>query len=259
MLLTILGSGSGGNATVIQKNRCSILIDAGFSYKELSRRLRLNKISLESILSVFVTHEHFDHIKGLGEFSRMHPVMVYISEGTFENLFDEVKEDIKKMVGLFKTGENIKLNGITVQTFPVPHDVADPAGFTFASDGKKIGYVTDIGSINDTVVNYLQRSSLLILEANHDIDMLLNGKYPEHLKRRISGPRGHLSNDDALELLRRVMCEELQVVYLAHLSKENNKPELAFQTVYKPLVESYSRVPEIMIAKQGSATEPYQL
>lgn len=259
MLLTILGSGSGGNAAVIQKNSRSILIDIGFSYRELRSRLKLNRISLESISSVFVTHEHFDHIKGLGEFSRMHPVVVYISEGTFENLFDEVKEDIKNRVRLFKTGENIKLNGITIQTFPVPHDVADPAGFTFTSDGKKIGYVTDIGSINDAVVNSLEMSSLLVIEANHDIDMLLNGKYSEYLKRRISGPHGHLSNDGALELLQRVMCKELQVVYLAHLSKENNRPELAFQTVYKPLVESYSHVPEIMIAKQDAATEPYQL
>jgi len=259
MLLTILGSGSGGNATVIQKNKHSILIDAGFSYRELRRRLELSRISLESISSIFVTHGHFDHIKGLGEFSRMHRITVYINEGTFENLFDDVKEDVKESVILFKTGEKIKLNGITVQTFQIPHDVADPAGFTFTSNGKKVGYVTDIGSINDTVVSYLERSSLIILEANHDIDMLWNGKYPEYLKRRISGPRGHLSNNDALELLKCVMCKELEAVYLAHLSKENNRPELAFQTVYKTLVKSYDHVPEIIIAKQDAASEPYQL
>ncbi|KPK95602.1 hypothetical protein AMJ80_04645 [bacterium SM23_31] len=259
MLLTILGSGSGGNAAVIQKGEHSILVDIGFSYRELSRRLRLCGISPESISSVFITHEHFDHIRGMKEFSRKHSVSIYVSEGTYENLFDEVKEVVKGKVGSFKTGENIELNGMSVKTFPVLHDAADPAGFTFSSGCKKIGYVTDIGSITDTVVSCLEMSSLIVLEANHDIDMLWNGSYPEYLKQRISGPHGHLSNDNALELLQCVMCKELRGIYLAHLSKENNRPELAFQTVYKPLAGKYNYVPKILIAKQDTAAEPYRL
>ena len=259
MELTILGSGSHGNAAVLQSNGRSILIDAGFTYRTLSRRLKTGKISPESIDAVVITHEHFDHTRGLGAFTRIHRTPVFLNEGTFDSLDSEIKEDTRNSVKIFKSGELIEKDGLEIRSFPVRHDAADPVGFTFITGGKKVGYVTDIGSITGTVINHLLGASLLVLEANHDIEMLLAGNYPEQLKRRIKGPYGHLSNSGAFELLLDVMNPDLYTVCLTHLSRENNRHDVAYRTVQGALVESFSRVPKIRIASQDKVSETFSV
>ena len=261
MKLTILGSGSKGNATVLQKNNKSILIDAGFHYKELTRRMHERGIRPDSIIAILITHEHIDHTRGLGAFTRIHRVPVYINEGTFENLLDDIKADIIQRIEYFSLEAKksspltFTINNITVTRFPVPHDAASPVGYTFSSAGQKISYVTDLGSITDSVIENLSGSSLIVLEANHDKTMLQQGKYPDYLKQRIAGPYGHLSNDDACEILLKVLSAELQTVYLAHLSQENNRPELAYQAVKNYLAERFQTLPQIRIAYQNESTQ----
>ncbi|MCH7782531.1 MBL fold metallo-hydrolase [candidate division KSB1 bacterium] len=259
MRLTILGSGSGGNAAVIQNNGSSILVDSGFSYKLLNSKLKICGIPPESFSAMLITHEHEDHAKGLGAFSRIHRVPVYINETTYKGLMRITRKDIDANVNFFETGDVLDINGIEIKSFPVLHDAAEPVGFSFTSGNKKISYVTDIGSITEQVVDNLKNSSVAVIEANHDVEMLLNGFYPAFLKNRIKGPTGHLSNDDALKLIQLIRCEELQVVYLTHLSKKNNKPEVAYKKIFGPLAESGKHVPEIRIANQDEVSEPYNL
>lgn len=259
MRLTILGSGSGGNSAVIQNNGSSILVDPGFSYKQLNKKLKLCGIPVESFSAILITHEHVDHVKGLGAFSRIHRVPVYINETTYKCLQRITRKDIETSVNFFETGNVLNINNIEIKSFPVPHDAAEPVGFSFTSGKKKISYVTDIGSITEKVVNNLRNSTVAVIEANHDVEMLLNGFYPEFLKKRIKGPTGHLSNDDALKLIRLIRCEELQVVYLTHLSKKNNKPEVAYKKIHGPLSDIGKHLPEIRIVNQDEISEPYDL
>lgn len=259
MRLTILGSGSSGNAAVIQKNGSSILVDSGFSYKQLNMRLKSCGISPESFSAMLITHEHVDHARGLGAFSRIHRVPVYINETTYKGLLKVTRKDIEENVKFFETGDTLDINDIEIRSFPVPHDAAEPVGFSFISENKKISYITDIGSITELVVDNLRNSSVAVIEANHDVEMLLNGMYPEYLKKRIKGPTGHLSNDDALKLIQLIRCKELKVVYLTHLSKKNNEPEIAYKKIFGPLAGSGKYVPEIRIAKQDEVSETYNL
>ena len=259
MELTILGSGSRGNSAALCINGRSILIDAGFSYRSLKNRLLRGNISVESVSGILVSHEHFDHIRGLGVIARVHSVPVYTTAKTFMGFRDEIKKDTENLIRFIDKGETFELNGMKINCFPVKHDAADPVGFTFSSNGHKIGFVTDIGSITDVVIDNLKNSNVLVLEANHDKDMLWNGKYPHYLKERITGSLGHLSNTDTFQLLKCVMHEKLQVVYLSHLSKDNNSPSVAAKAVHNQLANSFNYVPEIKIAWQDEISEPYTL
>jgi phosphoribosyl 1,2-cyclic phosphodiesterase len=259
MELTILGSGSKGNAAALEMNGRSILIDAGFSYRALKNRLLHGNIPVESVSGILVSHEHFDHIRGLGVISRVHSIPVYTTKKTFMGFRDEIKKDTKNLVRFIDQGKTFELNGMKIKCFPVKHDAADPVGFTFSSNGHKIGFVTDIGSITDVVINNLKDSNVLVLEANHDKDMLWNSNYPHFLKERIGGSRGHLSNTDTFQLLKRVMHENLKAVYLSHLSKENNSPSVAKKAIHNQLAHSFNYVPEIKIAWQDGISEPYTL
>jgi len=261
MKLTILGSGSKGNAAVLQKGNKSILIDAGFTYGELTHRMNERGIRKDSIAAVIVTHEHIDHTRGLGVFARIHRIPIYINISTFDNLCGEIKADAIHWVKHYSVNTRISsrqafiINDIIVNQFPILHDAADPVGYTFTSEGQKISFVTDLGSVTDSVIEHLSNSSIIVLEANHDTTMLRQGKYPDFLKNRIAGPYGHLSNDDTSEILLRVMCNKLQTVYLAHLSQENNRPDLAYQTVRSRLADTFSSIPEIHIAYQDNPAQ----
>ena len=227
--ICVLASGSKGNATYVSNGRTSILIDAGLSGKELQRRMADKGLDPASLDAILVSHEHTDHIRGVGIMSRRFGLPVHISESTFQvsrTVLGKLKD-----VRPFDCGRSFSVGDFAIHPFSISHDAADPAGFTLRCNGTKVGVATDLGIATGVVENHLAACDALILEANHDPQMLIDGPYPWHLKQRIRSRSGHLSNEDAALLLETLIHERLAHVILAHLSEENNSPGKARQTV----------------------------
>ncbi|MBU0464802.1 MAG: MBL fold metallo-hydrolase [Proteobacteria bacterium] len=227
-----LASGSKGNSLFVSCLKNSILIDAGLSGIEIQRRLNLLNINPESLTAIIITHEHSDHIKGAGILSRRFKLPVYITQKTYE-----AAQGIGKIEDLcfFDCGTPFEIDQILVTPFSTSHDAKDPAGLTMEYNGHKIGIATDLGIVTTLVKEHLKNSNILYLESNHDLDMLINGSYPWHLKQRIKGRTGHLSNMDAGILVSELRTDALKHVILAHLSEENNCPKKAVQEISKSL------------------------
>jgi len=246
----MLASGSKGNAIYISDSHTTLLVDAGLSGIEIERRLKARNLAPQEIDAVVVSHEHADHIRGVGILSRRFQLPVYISEKTNREADPAIGKinDIRS----FTCGRSFIVNTLEVHPFSTPHDAGDPAGFTIAGNGLKIGIATDLGIATAMVKHHLKGCSLLILEANHDPDMLMNGPYPWPLKQRIKGRTGHLSNQASRELLTELKHDKLQHVILAHLSETNNTPAKALCEVAPALEGCGTR---IHVADQGSCGE----
>lgn len=237
-----LASGSRGNSLFVSCNNYSILIDAGLSGIEIQRRMQAVNIDPGSLKAIIITHEHSDHTKGAGILSRRFNIPVYISNKTWQAcsgmgkiedlIFFECGTAFEILIDS-KTGK--ECDKILITPFSISHDARDPAGLTMEFNGFKIGIATDLGIVTTLVKEHLKNSNLLYLEANHDPDMLINGSYPWHLKQRIKGRTGHLSNMDAKTLILEIKTDSLEHVILAHLSQENNCPKKAFSEVSKSL------------------------
>ncbi len=225
LTLCVLASGSKGNATYISNGRTSILIDAGLSGKELQRRMTLRGLDPAGLDAILVSHEHTDHIRGVGVMARRFDLPVHISDGTLQASQKVVGK--LKDVRPFDCGRSFSVGDFAVHPFSISHDAADPTGFTIRCNGTKVGVATDLGIVTKMVEDHLTGCDALILEANHDPKMLIDGPYPWPLKQRIKGRSGHLSNEDAALLLETLMHERLSHVVLAHLSEENNTPDKA--------------------------------
>lgn len=226
-----IASGSSGNCAYIGTKYTNILIDAGMSGKRITEGLEALGLQGKQIDALFITHEHLDHIKGAGILSRRFDIPIYATADTWaamEQGLGKVAPSNKRIV---YADEVCAINDLCVKPFRIPHDAAEPVGYTVFSGGKKVTLATDIGHVTDTVRENLVDSDLLLLEANHDVDMLKKGGYPWALKQRILGENGHLSNHTAGELLAEVMTGRLKYVFLGHLSEENNNPHLAYETV----------------------------
>jgi phosphoribosyl 1,2-cyclic phosphodiesterase len=234
-----LASGSKGNATYISDGQTSILIDAGLSGIEIQRRLTSRDLSPEDLDAIIVTHEHSDHIRGVGILSRRYKLPVYINPKT-----QRACPGLGKLyeTRLFECGTTFQVNNMTVHPFAVSHDAEDPAGFTIGQNGVTIGIATDLGIATAMVRQHLKRCSLLILEANHDPIMLETGPYPWPLKQRIRGRTGHLSNPDSKTLLEELQHDNLQHVILGHLSEINNTAKKAFDEVSRAINRCGARV-----------------
>jgi phosphoribosyl 1,2-cyclic phosphodiesterase len=236
----ILASGSKGNSIYISDGNTSILLDAGLSGVEIERRLKIAGHYPECLNALLVSHEHSDHIKGVGILSRRYNLPVYMSS--------ETQKTSKQIVGKlsdtisFQCGNTFQINTLTVRPFSLSHDAADPAGFTFSNGDIKIGIATDLGFATSMVKSHLKDCTALILEANHDPDMLINGPYPWPLKQRVKGKTGHLSNNDSGTLLKELLHENLTHVILAHLSETNNTPEKALSEVGLALNETKTKL-----------------
>lgn len=234
-----IASGSSGNSTYIGTEYTKILIDAGISGKRIEDALCRLGISGRDIDALFLTHEHTDHIQGAGVFSRRFHVPVYATEETWAAIGDslgKIELDHKRYV---YPGEVCAVNDICVRPFAIPHDAAGPVGYNVMAEERKATLATDIGHVTDEIREALADSDLLLLEANHDVEMLKKGGYPRYLKERILGENGHLSNHTAGELLSSVASGRLKHVFLGHLSKENNTPTLAYATVERILWEHH--------------------
>jgi phosphoribosyl 1,2-cyclic phosphodiesterase len=246
----MLASGSKGNAVYISDCDTAILMDAGLSGSEIERRMGSKGLSPETLDGIVVSHEHADHIKGVGVLSRRYRLAVYMSRQTATALGSQIGK-LHDVVH-FRCGSTFQLKTLTVHPFSISHDAEDPAGFTVCSNGTKVGIATDLGIATAVVKEHLKACGLLIIEANHDIALLIEGPYPWFLKQRIKGRTGHLSNEDSKRLLEAVRSEKLRHVILAHLSEINNRPEIARQVVGEVLAASNIRM---TVANQLCCTE----
>ena len=226
MIICTLASGSSGNCLLIATEKTRILIDAGISLKQIILRLNTLDLKMSDIDAVIITHEHTDHAAALPFIEKP----VYVASETVTIWKDKVK-DLRE----FETGSTFPLNDRLISSFPVPHDALDPVGFTVETDHKKLGIVTDIGSVTSLVRERLKGSDLLLLEFNHDERMLLYSSYPWDLKQRIKSRLGHLSNTEAAGLLQNLIHDGLSHVILAHLSEVNNRPNIALEAASSAL------------------------
>ena len=228
MRFALLGSGSEGNALVVQSGRSLILLDCGFSLKETTARLARLGLAPESLSGILVTHEHGDHIAGVARLARKHSLPVWLTHGTLraqEAAFAGLAITEIDSHKLFAIGD------VQVQPYPVPHDAGEPVQFVFGDGARRLGVLTDAGHATQHVEATLSGCDALVLECNHDSGMLADGDYPWHLKQRVGGRFGHLNNDEAAALLARLDNSRLQHIVAAHLSRKNNRPALAVQAL----------------------------
>ncbi|MCD8153454.1 MAG: MBL fold metallo-hydrolase [Clostridiales bacterium] len=261
MRLCSIASGSSGNCTYVGSDRAHVLVDVGISGRSIERGLNQLDVTTKDVDAILITHEHSDHIKGLGVLSRKYQIPIYTTGGTVdammrggtlgkmpEGLFREIRED-----------EPFQIQDLTINAFTIPHDAAQPVGYRLECERESIGIATDLGKYNDYIVDHLQNLDAVLLEANHDIHMLQVGRYPYYLKQRILGDRGHLSNENAGKLLCRLLHDNLKAIFLGHLSKENNYEELAYETVCSEVTMGdnpyKSRDFKIQVAKRDRISE----
>jgi len=255
MRFSVLGSGSKGNALYIESGETSILIDAGFSGKEIARRIALLGREMEALDGLFLTHEHGDHIQGAGVISRRCMLPVCANEGTFRGSEKKLGKLHKRIE--FETGSVIALQDLQVRSFAISHDTFDPVGY-LVTDGKmSIACCTDTGKVSHLIARRLSACDAIILEFNHDPDMLKNGPYPLSLQQRVRSSHGHLANEDAASFLRSVLHDKLQSIVLAHLSETNNSPELALKSAEAVL--SPEQCSSLCVARQSIPTKLFKL
>jgi phosphoribosyl 1,2-cyclic phosphodiesterase len=245
--LAVLGSGSGGNATCIEAGGVRLLLDAGFSCRGLVQRLRLVGIEPESIDAVLLTHEHADHLGGAAAFGRSFNVPIYCTPATARAAMLDAEECAVRPV---TPGAPFDVGPIAVQPFAVPHDAVQTVGFALHHGGARVGYATDLGHSPQGVLDPLRDCDLLIVESNHDVDLLSWGPYPESVKRRVLGRHGHLGNEQAADLLGEVVGKRTQAVVLAHLSRTNNRPDLALGAARRAL-RARGPLPRLFAAEQS--------
>lgn len=247
---SLLASGSDGNALVVEADNTRILVDCGLkSAKEVERRLLERGISPNDLSAIVITHEHGDHIGSAGTMARRHQLPIYGSFGTLSNWADASK--VERLCP-FENHERFVIGGIEIQAFPVPHDARDPTQFVFSDGARRLGLLTDSGHITAHIVQQLSGCDALILEANHDPDLLKQSSYPPHLIRRIESHYGHLSNQQAADLLTQIAGPQLQHLVAAHLSEENNRPEWV-QQIFAAVLGCSEQ--EIAIAQQETGLD----
>lgn len=229
-------SGSSGNCQYIKTENTTILVDAGLSGKKIQQEIVNIGEDPKKIDAIFITHEHADHIQGAGIMSRRLDVPIYANAKTWEAMSEALgsikSHNIRIMDDFAEVGD------LTLKSFDISHDAAHPVGYNIFYKNKKISLVTDTGCVKDSIANSIMDSDLLLVESNHDEDMVLIGPYPWPLKRRVLGEFGHMSNDTAGHLITRVVKRGNEIVLLGHLSKENNFPQLAYKTVENILKEN---------------------
>ncbi len=233
MRMQSIASGSSGNSIYVGNDNTHILVDAGISGKRIEAGLQELELCGKDVDAILITHEHSDHIGGLGVMSRRYGIPIYATEGTIGEI--KHSSSVGKIdPGLFHeihADEELWIKDMKVLPFAISHDAAEPVAYTFCDGEKKSAIVTDLGMYDDYTVSKLQNMDVLFLEANHDVRMLQMGRYPYPLKQRILGKKGHLSNEASGRLLTALLHDKMKQVFLSHLSMENNLPELAFEAV----------------------------
>jgi phosphoribosyl 1,2-cyclic phosphodiesterase len=230
MIFCSLYSGSSGNCTYISSHNTRILVDAGLPGKSIEKALKQIEVEPQSIDGIFVTHEHIDHIKGVGVLSRKYNLPIFANSLTWKSMIKtigNIKEHNIKVIG----DKYVNVKDMDILRYNIPHDAACPSGYAIYSEGKKVCIATDMGAFSDEVKTSIEDSDLILLESNHDVEMLKFGPYPYTLKRRILSNIGHLSNEDCGRAIVNITNGKRKTIVLGHLSKTNNYPELAYKTV----------------------------
>ena len=232
MTVSVLGSGSRGNCALVCSSSTRILVDAGLSGRETFKRLKGLGERTEEISAILITHEHSDHVAGLERLATKLNIPVYLTEGTHHAWNRACRDEEGKAPELpksehFYAGRSFRIGDIEIQPFTIPHDAADPVGFTFRAEGIKIGFATDLGYMPVSVRNHLRGSTVLLIESNHDVERLRFGPYPWSVKQRVMSRVGHLSNEALAEFFTNDYDGVAEYVILAHLSEQNNHPEIA--------------------------------
>lgn len=218
-----LNSGSNGNCYYIGNDEHAILIDAGLSRRETERRMQRLNLRLDKVRAIFISHEHIDHVRGVEGISKRYDIPVYMTTASKANSQIYIPPDL---IRDFKPETEIAAGDFTITAFTKKHDAADPHSFIVTQNGIVVGVMTDIGAACDRVEHYIRKCHALLLESNYDHEMLMNGRYPYPLKQRVSSDEGHLSNNQALELIKNFGSENLRLLLLGHLSKDNNREAL---------------------------------
>jgi phosphoribosyl 1,2-cyclic phosphodiesterase len=247
MKFSVLGSGSKGNCTLVESGSTRLLIDNGFSGKEIIGRLTRLGLVPEMLTALVITHEHDDHIKGVGVLARRLNLPVYANGATHRAAAHRIGP--LPVHREFGTGEPFVIGDLHIHPFSVSHDTADPVGFVVSDGTSRLGYCTDTGKITQLIKHHLQQCQALILEANHDVQMLQEGPYPLALKQRVLSSRGHLANGDSVDLAALLAEHHLQLLVLAHLSAINNHPDLVQEEVRRRLRPKHSSL-QVLLAGQ---------
>jgi phosphoribosyl 1,2-cyclic phosphodiesterase len=261
--MTVLASGSRGNCTVISTSAGSILVDAGISCRETLKRMKLAGEDPHQLKAIVISHEHADHVAGLEVLARKLKIPVYMTEPTYESWRKSTRDADGKPATIerreyFQAGRSFLIQDITICPFTIPHDAADPCGFTFKAEGVKIGVVTDLGYLPYSVKDHLRACDGLMIESNHDVEMLRNGPYPWMVKQRVMSRVGHLSNSALADFLESDYDGSAAFLVLAHLSEHNNYPELARQSAWKALGQRLNlfQASALTIAHQDKPLQP---
>jgi phosphoribosyl 1,2-cyclic phosphodiesterase len=256
MIVAPLGSGSAGNAYYFESDGTSILVDAGFGPRETARRLEQIGRELKSLQAIVVTHEHYDHIRGAESIARKLSIPIYLTRGTLEA---SIIDRAETRTVVFENNSTFAIGELNVHACRTVHDAVDPACFVIeARDGTRVGIASDLGYVDDAVLRHLRRCDGLLFESNHDLDMLRTGTYPWSLKRRIMSRVGHLSNDDSMSAVQRMIDSDLKTLCLIHLSQKNNHESIVRDMAGRLLARSGAQL-ELGIAKQFEATGVFEV
>jgi phosphoribosyl 1,2-cyclic phosphodiesterase len=259
-----LASGSSGNCYYLGTPEYGILIDAGIAVSQIKKVLKENGIGMEKIMAVLITHDHADHIKSVGYLGETLNIPVYATETVHEGIHKSrfVEEILIQSKRIIEKEKTFSIKDFAVTAFAVPHDSSENVGYTIEYENRTFVIVTDVGHITETIRNHVKTADYLVLEANYDDEMLRSGTYPEFLKERVAGDNGHLSNHDAADFLTSVYTPKLKNVWLCHLSRDNNHPELAHKTVDMRLFKEGIRVGKdlsLTILKRMTPSDVYEL
>jgi phosphoribosyl 1,2-cyclic phosphodiesterase len=263
--VSLLASGSRGNCTLVATSSTRILVDAGLSGRETFKRLHSLEQRPDSISAILITHEHSDHVAGLERLATKLKIPVFLTEATHHSWNRAMRDQQGEVPKLSKTehfssGRSFRVGDIEVSPFTIPHDAIDPVGFTFRAEGIKIGLATDLGYMPVSVRNHLRGSTVLVMESNHDVEMLRTGPYPWSVKQRVMSRVGHLSNDSLAEFFANDYDGVAEYVILAHLSEQNNHPELARASAEHALRGRQGLwTNRLLLAAQGEAMTPIRL
>jgi phosphoribosyl 1,2-cyclic phosphodiesterase len=245
--LSLLASGSKGNAVYLESGDTRLLIDAGLSSVELMRRLNAINVDPHSLNAILVSHDHSDHTRGAGTLARKLKIPLIASYQTRQAASAVLKKcDFIE----FESGYGFSYRDLMIDPFPITHDAIDPVGFVIESSEGKIGFATDFGIVTRLITQKLRNCRMLVIEANHDEDMLMNGPYPWHLKQRIKSRHGHISNSESMQLLEELLHDQLEGVFLAHLSETNNDPQLPFRAATELLNRQNCCAPHLTVGDQ---------
>lgn len=239
-----LYSGSSGNSLLVETENTKVLIDAGVSSKKIEHALSGLNIAPSSINGILITHEHSDHVQGLGTFAKKYDLPVFVNQKTLDAMPKQKEKILEKNIKNIKIEEKFEIGDLQIKPFSIPHDAANPCGFNISKDDKKISIATDIGHMTNGILKNLEDSIFVLLESNYDPEVLKFSRYPYPLKARIAGPTGHLSNELAGKTIAHLLKSGLQQAMLGHLSKESNFPELAYKTVIEEIISNNSNYNE---------------